>query len=134
MELEQLLGAQQPAQQKQRLTSWQKYRGACKLIALAGGTCLLTQVARLVPGLAAIISILMGGGVLGLLAWAYFTEGDQRLEIALVVIAGVIGIALGIRDAVELLSLIGSQVWLSVGLISAIAIAVIISEGRSRGR
>lgn len=134
MELEQLLGVQPQAPAPAKKTGWQKYRAACKLTALCAGSSLVVQVARLIPSLAPIVGIALAMGCVGVLVWALTTKGDQRLEIALIMIASVGGIALGLRDAAEVLTLIGAKYWIGTALICAIAAAVFISEGRRSGK
>ena len=76
------------------------------------------------------MGLALAAGCVGLLVWALLTEGDQRLEIALVMIACVLGITLGLKDATEVLTLIGLKVWISAGMISAILVAVFLVEAR----
>lgn len=128
MELGDLLGA--PPQSAKQVTSWQKYRGACRLVILSSGSCLAVHIARLIPAVAPVVGLVMAAGCIGLLAWALLTEGDQRLEIALVMIACVLGIALGLRDAAEVLTLVGLKVWIGAGMIAVIVGVVFVSEAR----
>ena len=131
MELNDLLGGT-PAPAPAKRTGWQTYRAVCRLTILGAGCSLIVQIARLVPSLAPIVGLVMALGCVGVLAWALTTKGDQRLDIALIMITCVGGVGLGIRDAAELLTVIGAKYWIGAGLITAIAIAVFISEGRSR--
>lgn len=133
MELDLLGGLNQPQAPPKR-TGWQHYRAACKLVGLCASSSLIVQIARLIPPLAPVVAIAMAMGCMAVLAWALTTKGDQRFEIALVMIACVGGIALGLRDAAEVLTLIGAKYWIGAASILAIAGVVFISEGRSRGK
>lgn len=133
-ELQDLLGIQPPRPVQPQLTHWDRGRQACFYVGLASFSCLVTQLARVIPPLTGVICIGMGAGLIGLFVWALFTPGDQRLSISLAALAKFAGVALGLWDAAEILQLIGVRHWLAAGAILVILAFVFMSEARSNGR
>ncbi|MGD1852754.1 MAG: hypothetical protein ACFB2W_00745 [Leptolyngbyaceae cyanobacterium] len=91
-------------------------------------------MARIYPLLAPVVGLGFAAAAIGVAAWAALTPGDQRLQISLTTIAAVFGVALGLKDAIALLQLLGLKTWLGAGLICVIFLAVFALEGRSSAK
>ena len=111
---------------------WPVFRGGNKLLIIAATTTTLTQLSRVIPAIIPVTVLFFGSILVGLCLWALLTDGSQSLELALIGMVIVLGFALGIWDAAEVLGLISLRAWLIVGA-AVLALFLAVIGDRKRG-
>lgn len=130
MDIEKLIGDIQPPQQT-TLTKWDKLYRAGFYGVIASSSCTAVFIARMLPPALPVVGLLFGAGVLGLIAWALLTPGNQNLQIAFTCLAFVTGICLALRDAMLLLALLDTRYLVGSAAIGVVLLVAGIMEAKS---
>ena len=128
------LSAPAPAPQpkpRPKLTGWQLLDKALNYSILGAGVLFSVFAVRLFPVLLGPAFILGGAGVIGTMIWTWLTPGDQSDELIAGLIVSAAFLALGLRDAWQLLMLLDQSIYIGVALLAMLCGLVVIGEKRS---
>lgn len=131
MELESLLQGAAKPQEQPKLNKWDRMERQSFYLALCAGSCSAVFLARIFPPILPFVGLSFLAGAAGLIAWALLTPGNQNLEIAFTCIAGVLGVCIGLKDAVTLLTLLDARWFIGAGLVGLCLIVAGIMEVKS---